>query len=548
MKPEAIETLASALMAGTLPEAQPWDVGAAATWIADALVRRDATTTPAQVRLAMRALNGHRLFEHTRLLGQTWKDCCPFDPVIAKHHAQALIELSALDAAEQLLLESSNAVATPGGAQAQAERLEYEGLLGRIDKQRFVSTLDKDLLVRATDRYLTQFRQPSRPYWHGINAVALLAREEREGVGQPRDVSAADLASDIYRLVTTRYAADPRGDAWLTSTASEASLALGECDQAELWLYRFLYHPAVQPFFVNSYDRQLREIWQGSAAGGQTCADRLAGILGRHVLRTQAQWSVSTTAIRETARKLDASPEGYEKNFSGETGFSVEAIKRMLAACSSIGCVTNTAGERLGTGFLIGGGALKDAFAGPVFITNAHVISDTVPNAIRPQDARVTFEVESVASGSPVAYPVQELLFSSVPGEVGIRGAGNQLDVTIVRLAGLPAACTGLPTSMTLPLIDARAKAYVVGHPRGAGLQISLHDSLLLDVDDYDCLVHYRTPTDPGSSGSPVFNRQWEVIAVHHSGSSKTPRLHGAGFYEANEGISLASVRQLLHT
>jgi V8-like Glu-specific endopeptidase len=84
-----------------------------------------------------------------------------------------------------------------------------------------------------------------------------------------------------------------------------------------------------------------------------------------------------------------------------------------------------------------------------------------------------------------------------------------------------------------LPLIDAKARAYVIGHPRGSGLQISLHDSLLLDIDDRERLVHYRTPTDPGSSGSPVFTRQWEVMAVHHSGSSKTRRLHGEGTYEA---------------
>jgi V8-like Glu-specific endopeptidase len=62
-------------------------------------------------------------------------------------------------------------------------------------------------------------------------------------------------------------------------------------------------------------------------------------------------------------------------------------------------------------------------------------------------------------------------------------------------------------------------------------------------VDDSESLLHYRTPTDPGSSGSPVFNSEWEVIALHHSGSSKTPRLHGGGFYEANEGIALSAIR-----
>ncbi|MCK7580470.1 MAG: serine protease [Chromatiales bacterium] len=51
------------------------------------------------------------------------------------------------------------------------------------------------------------------------------------------------------------------------------------------------------------------------------------------------------------------------------------------------------------------------------------------------------------------------------------------------------------------------AKAFVVGHPSGSGMQISLHDSQLLDIDDEQRLLHYRTPTEPGSSGNPVFQR-----------------------------------------
>ncbi len=36
-----------------------------------------------------------------------------------------------------------------------------------------------------------------------------------------------------------------------------------------------------------------------------------------------------------------------------------------------------------------------------------------------------------------------------------------------------------------------------------------------------DNFVHYRTDTSPGSSGSPVFNDQWEIVALHHSGIPK---------------------------
>ena len=49
----------------------------------------------------------------------------------------------------------------------------------------------------------------------------------------------------------------------------------------------------------------------------------------------------------------------------------------------------------MGTGFLIAGEWLGLGSAGPVFVTNAHVISDTVPKAIAYANALVTFEIES---------------------------------------------------------------------------------------------------------------------------------------------------------
>ena len=69
---------------------------------------------------------------------------------------------------------------------------------------------------------------------------------------------------------------------------------------------------------------------------------------------------------------------------------------------------------------------------------------------------------------------------------------------------------------------------------------------MLLDVCDYERLMHYRTPTEPGSSGSPVFNSKWEVVALHHAGSQNAPRLHGRGEYQANEAITLRAICQAI--
>lgn len=72
-------------------------------------------------------------------------------------------------------------------------------------------------------------------------------------------------------------------------------------------------------------------------------------------------------------------------------------------------------------------------------------------------------------------------------------------------------------------------------------VKISTHDNDLLDYDDVK--IHYRAPTQPGSSGSPVFDRRWRVLGLHHAGSDRMARLHGDGVHAANEGIRVDSIR-----
>ena len=90
-------------------------------------------------------------------------------------------------------------------------------------------------------------------------------------------------------------------------------------------------------------------------------------------------------------------------------------------------------------------------------------------------------------------------------------------------------------------------RVFIIGHPLGGSLSISLNDNLFLDWEDPR--LHYRAPTEPGSAGSPIFDDQWRLIGMHHAGGRNMRRLNGKeGTYEAKEGIWIQAILRQIAT
>lgn len=111
-------------------------------------------------------------------------------------------------------------------------------------------------------------------------------------------------------------------------------------------------------------------------------------------------------------------------------------------------------------------------------------------------------------------------------------------DWTAVKVQGTPNKKWGaLPLARANPQKDDWIN--IVQHPGGGPKQIALYDNLIVYVDDK--VVQYLTDTLPGSSGSPCFDSEWKVIALHHSGGWL--REPGAKErYYRNEGIHINKV------
>jgi endonuclease G len=78
------------------------------------------------------------------------------------------------------------------------------------------------------------------------------------------------------------------------------------------------------------------------------------------------------------------------------------------------------------------------------------------------------------------------------------------------------------------PLIKAPGKIVagepinIIQHPKGEMKQVVIRENRLIDsFEGSELFYQYEADTEPGSSGSPVFNDQWEVVALHHSGVPK---------------------------
>jgi len=74
--------------------------------------------------------------------------------------------------------------------------------------------------------------------------------------------------------------------------------------------------------------------------------------------------------------------------------------------------------------------------------------------------------------------------------------------------------------------------ATIIQYPDGNYQQVGLRENQILDLSDPNSMI-YQTDTSPGTSGSPVFNDQWQVIALHSAGVAKKD---AAGNYVDNSG------------
>nr|WP_239071285.1 DNA/RNA non-specific endonuclease [Amycolatopsis sp. SID8362] len=170
-----------------------------------------------------------------------------------------------------------------------------------------------------------------------------------------------------------------------------------------------------------------------------------------------------------------------------------------------------------------------------LLLTNHHVL----PDAATAGFSVIEFDYQDGVDGLP--RPVHA--FRLDPDRFFV--ADEDLDFALVAVRASDNELSGFGYNR---LIGTEGKAIVgdfvtiVQHPKGGKKKVALRENRVVDV--LEQFLHYETDTEPGSSGSPVFNDQWEVVALHHASVPADDHAELGRFI--NEGIRVSKLLAFL--
>ena len=105
-----------------------------------------------------------------------------------------------------------------------------------------------------------------------------------------------------------------------------------------------------------------------------------------------------------------------------------------------------------------------------------------------------------------------------------IIASDRVLDYALLRLEDSP----GLPARSRMTLarnskLEQGARLNIVQCPDGGPLRFAIRNNFFVGRGEQSYQVRYLTDTKPGSSGSPVLNDNWQVVAMHRGFKTINP-------------------------
>jgi hypothetical protein len=288
---------------------------------------------------------------------------------------------------------------------------------------------------------------------------------------------------------------------------------------------------------------------------------KLQAVYQKYGLATDV--SLQRVGVPLLAGPRPATDGGFEAKVKEHLGFlEVVQWREQLVKLEGRVCRVelNDGSGGMGTGFLVGPDAL---------LTNYHVLEAVIRDPSRAGGVRFRFDYKRLADGSTTDGVLAALRPGGkddwlldhgpyTPAEAkGEPDAAlptvEELDFALVRLSepvgqrpltpkGVGGPSRGwVRVPESAPAVSPKMPIFILQHPQKGPLKLALDTEGVLGVNANGTRVRYATTTEGGSSGSPCFDMNWTLIALHHYGD---PAVQHAPEY--NQGIPIGAIRDRL--
>jgi len=249
--------------------------------------------------------------------------------------------------------------------------------------------------------------------------------------------------------------------------------------------------------------------------------------------------------------------DGFEKTIKARLpGFDFAVWRERMALIEGRVCKVEIDGNAAGTGFLVGPDAV---------MTNYHVLKEVLKGGTPAGKVTCRFDYKVLTDGSRLEGVSVKLHATNWNLDFSPPSAAEEtrtpdvppptleeLDYALVRLErqlgdepSAPKGGEGGPKRgwLTLPsgapVFLPKAPLMIAQHPDGKPLKLAIDTESVIGVNINRTRVRYATNTEAGSSGSPVFDLDWKLVALHHLGDPAYD--HPASY---NQGVVINVIRK----
>jgi endonuclease/exonuclease/phosphatase family metal-dependent hydrolase len=254
-----------------------------------------------------------------------------------------------------------------------------------------------------------------------------------------------------------------------------------------------------------------------------------AGTTFRRASSRRAGMMVTTEGAEESLLEVAIGKADFLPSIFLESGaLAARAVGRLMIRQGVDYRGRPQSGGWMGTGFLVAPGLL---------LTNHHVLNSL--EVARSATLQLNYRNRLDGTADTVEeFPLQpDRLFVTSPVEGGLDYTFVAIDPAVTEKYGF------IPVDRRAYVVAPPAPGNIIQHPSGRYQEVVIHDNPVLR--DTGILLHYLTDTEPGASGSPVFDNRWRLIALHHASKPNQDALSAPDRPPSdyvNEGIKLSAI------